>query len=348
MKPTAKPIEIFRAGTHTASSGRQVTITTADLTFSAAAYDKQLRQAPHVIGHPKTDDPAFGWVDRLEVKGDVLLASGELQPEFAELVQSGAYRNRSAAFYAPNDPGNPVPGTWYLRHVGWLGARQPAVPGLKPVEFAAGEAFVEFADWNGLTIAKLFRNVREFMIAQFGQEKADAVTPADMIDQLTIEAAQPDCDDPTTNPGAVPAFSQPGVTMTTQEQQLAAERQKLEQERTEFAQRQQAVRMADITAFVDGLVKAGKLATGNKAPMIAFMGSLAHGDDATFEFAQADGTKAQVEPTTWFKAFLTQLPQLVPLGERAPHKPGTEFAETDKAYHGLDPSKVYAIHNKRG
>ena len=34
-------------------------------------------------------------------------------------------------------PNNPTPGRYYLKHVGFLGAIQPAVDGLRPVEFSA-------------------------------------------------------------------------------------------------------------------------------------------------------------------------------------------------------------------
>ena len=39
-----------------------------------------------------------------------------------------------------------MPGKWYLRHVGFLGAAAPAVKGLKPVEFADDGGGVVFAD----------------------------------------------------------------------------------------------------------------------------------------------------------------------------------------------------------
>lgn len=70
----AKFFEIFKAGTRTDNSGRTVTITEADVAQAAAAYDPALHEAPLVIGHPKTDAPAYGWVGSLQADGGVLSA----------------------------------------------------------------------------------------------------------------------------------------------------------------------------------------------------------------------------------------------------------------------------------
>ena len=54
-------INVFRAGTHTDSTGRVVTFTQADLDQIVANHD--LGAAPAVIGHPKHNDPAYVWVN---------------------------------------------------------------------------------------------------------------------------------------------------------------------------------------------------------------------------------------------------------------------------------------------
>ncbi len=51
------------------------------------------------------------------------------------MVKAGRFKSRSASFYHPDNPNNPKPGVYYLRHVGFLGAQPPAVKGLKAVEF---------------------------------------------------------------------------------------------------------------------------------------------------------------------------------------------------------------------
>lgn len=131
------PIEVFRSGTFTPMEGKTATITERELQEIAASYDPALHPSPVVIGHPKTDDPAYGWVDRIYVEGGKLKATlKETVSEFADLVKEGRYKKVSISLFLPNSPANPKPGTTYLKHVGFLGAASPAVPGLKPVQFS--------------------------------------------------------------------------------------------------------------------------------------------------------------------------------------------------------------------
>ena len=69
-----KPFEIFRTGTLTSSQGKTITFSDGDLATIASSYNPSLHQAPIVVGHPKTNMPAFGWVKGLTVKGDRLVA----------------------------------------------------------------------------------------------------------------------------------------------------------------------------------------------------------------------------------------------------------------------------------
>lgn len=141
----AKLIEIFRAGRHTAMSGETVSFSEADLRGVARSYNPSRHEAPVVIGHPRENAPAFGWVKGLHVRGDKLLASvDQLEPSFSEAVTAGRYKKISASFYGPTSTGNPTPGQYHLRHVGFLGAQPPAVKGLAPVAFAEDEHVVHF------------------------------------------------------------------------------------------------------------------------------------------------------------------------------------------------------------
>jgi hypothetical protein len=134
-------IEVFRTGRHTDSSGNTATYSQADLSQIAHNYNSGLEKdsstlAPIVKGHPKTDDPALGWVESLKVSGEKLLAKvKDLVPEFAEEIRAGRYKKVSIALY----PGN------LLRHIGFLGAMAPAVKGLQPVAFADKGDYVEYS-----------------------------------------------------------------------------------------------------------------------------------------------------------------------------------------------------------
>ncbi|RWR29193.1 peptidase [Sinirhodobacter populi] len=133
------PIEIFRAGSFADMTGTTQTIRPENLTEIAGNYDPENHPAPVVIGHPETDAPAFGWVDQLYVEGDVLKAMiKDAAPEFVDMVKAGRYKRVSISLFLPASTANPMPGELYIRHVGFLGAQAPAVPGLKPVKFAGG------------------------------------------------------------------------------------------------------------------------------------------------------------------------------------------------------------------
>ncbi|MCA1944541.1 MAG: hypothetical protein LDL30_04540 [Desulfovibrio sp.] len=144
-KAPPRHLIIFRSGTHTAMDGQELHFSDADLTATAAAYDPAKHEAPLVIGHPATDAPAYGWVKSLTVhpgqSGLELGATpGPVAPEFAGAVNTGLYKKISASFYPPHAKSNPVPGVYYLRHVGFLGAQPPAVKGLPPPAFADSDA----------------------------------------------------------------------------------------------------------------------------------------------------------------------------------------------------------------
>jgi hypothetical protein len=145
-------IEIFKAGRHTATNGKTVEFSEADLLRAARNYRPSLHEAPVVLGHPTDDAPSFGWASRLRVRGARLFASlDQVEPSFSEAVKAGRYKKVSASFYAPDSRANPTPGSYYLRHIGFLGAQPPAVKGLAAVQFAEGDdaksaLTIEFAE----------------------------------------------------------------------------------------------------------------------------------------------------------------------------------------------------------
>ena len=209
-------IEIFRGGTHTDMHGTTLAFGESEIAGIAAAYDPALSEAPIVIGHPRTDAPAYGWVKSLSARGDRLYAEpDQVDAAFAELVESGRYKKVSACFYRPAAPANPKPGAYYLRHVGFLGAQPPAVKGLAPVEFAESPEddllLVEFADHESVSllsrVLSLFRGVRDYIVERDGTEKADAVIPngvlESMKEQATVALVLP--------PDPEPAYSEENV-----------------------------------------------------------------------------------------------------------------------------------------
>jgi len=331
------PFDAFRAGTRTDVSGARVTITPEDLAASAAAYDPAKRPAPLVIGHPKIEDPAWGWVGKVEAAGDVLRVVPErVEAAFAQIVNDGRYSNVSACFYRPDAKSNPVPGTWYLKHVGFLGAHPPAVDGLPPVQFAAeddGET-VEFA-WAERTITSILRRLREWIIGKEGLETADQVIPTWDLDFLAEDAAK--SDDPAANrvayaAPAAPTTDTPTITETPMSDADKAELERLRQENeakdrqlAAFAAQQVERRQASDTAFVDSLVARNRVPAGHRDEVLAF---LAHLDDSE-AVAFAAGEEKET-PAGYFRRFLSALKPTVAFGEIA-ETAGRPAEETPKS-----------------
>ncbi len=65
-----------------------------DLAACVKAYDPSVHEAPLVIGHPRTEDPAWGWVKALSLSGvDLMAEPAQLDPQFAEMVTDGRFKS---------------------------------------------------------------------------------------------------------------------------------------------------------------------------------------------------------------------------------------------------------------
>ncbi|MCW5223513.1 peptidase [Verminephrobacter aporrectodeae subsp. tuberculatae] len=318
----SKRLHIFKPGRQVAMSGLALEFSEADLAASARAYDLAKHEAPIVVGHPRNDTPAYGWVKSLACDADGLSAqTHQIDADFAELVAAGRYKKISASFYVPDAPNNPVPGVYYLRHVGFLGAQPPAVKGLKPAEFAdAEDGVVEFGDWGMQTDAGLWRRMREWLLAKFGQEVADQVTPDWQIESIR-EAARQDDDiaraafaDPASTTHQ-PHEESPAVT-PEEKAALEAENAQLKQ-RLAQAQAQQKTtaatqRHAEHLTYAEQLVSEGRLAPRHKDAVVAFL-DFADGESA-LEFGEGDARQPLIGA---FKSFLGDMRQVVEFGESA-------------------------------
>ncbi|EAA6914929.1 peptidase [Salmonella enterica subsp. enterica] len=329
-------IHIFRAGTHTDMHGRRINFSDADLNEIAQNYNPALHEAPIVVGHPKTDAPSYAWVRGIKKDPDGLKAEPrDIDPQFAELVKNRRYSKVSASFYCPESPGNPTPGKYYLRHVGFLGAQPPAIKGLKQVSFAEDEeGVVEFADWSLQTTATLFSRIRDFFISQFGLEKTDSVMPDYLIDSLRDDAAR------TATTDATPAFSDPvGIPAEdaiqpvaekpapTPPEDTAVDKElqvKLEQENADLkrqldernkaeAQRVATERHNANVAFADSLVSDARLAPAGKGLVVAVLDALGDGESPV-SFSENGSEQPLVEA---FKAQMQKARPLLDFGEVA-------------------------------
>lgn len=349
------PIDIFRAGTHTAMSGTTIAFSETDLDAMARAYDPSRHEAPIVVGHPAHDAPAYGWVKSLARAGEVLQAvPDQVDTSFAELVAAGRFKKVSASFYAPGAPNNPAPETYYLRHVGFLGAQPPAVKGLRTPAFADGETGVvtlEFGDWSDQQNASLWRRLREFFIEQWGADKADAVLPSYSIESLEEAAREPAPEAMSSSP----AYSehsmsqpnqggaQPSDDLAAREAALAAQQAELDARAAKLCEAEAASRRRAHADFAEQLISQGRLLPRERDGLLAFMS--AQDEAGTLEFGEGE-TAFKGAALDWFKRFLSSQPVQVDFSERSAAEQGAAptgrfKAPSDSA---VDPGRLELHH----
>lgn len=328
-------IEVFKAGKHRAMDGREYEFSEADVAAIAAAYDPALAPAPHVLGHPKADAPAWGWAKGLIAEGGTLFAESEqVDEDFAAGVEAGRYRNRSASFYAPNDARNPKPGSWYLRHIGWLGAQAPAVKGLAPAFSEEHTEAVDFAAAEAWSVKALFRGLRDFMIEKFSLEEADRVLPSWTVDNIEpMEAPAAFAEGEATEPGAAgesttaaadepaPPLGEPGPDIidpaAARAAELDAREADLAKRERDLATREQADReaafaedRAEDATFLDGLVAEGRLPPIHRDRVAGIFARL--GGDSSVSFSEPNA-----DPRAELRDLLSGLGVSINFGESA-------------------------------
>jgi len=303
---------IFRAGTHTANSGQTIAFSQADLEATVNAYDPARHEAPLVVGHPKADAPAYGWVKSLAFSdGEVSAEPHQVDAAFQEMVRDGRFKKISASFYLPDAPQNPVKGVYYLRHVGFLGAQPPAVKGLKDASFTDGEeGVVEFGDVLDRDFADLFRTLREWIISQFGLEAADQALPGWEVRSVETQANAPA--EPAEPSGL--AYSE---TNTTKETAMEAKaKEALDAKAAELAAREQQLKAKEKEAsaketasFCDELVRQGRISPTHAKSLRELLPVI--GDLPVVEFGEGQSET----PLARLKSFLQSLPKQVDFSE---------------------------------
>ncbi|ENY6783321.1 peptidase [Providencia rettgeri] len=323
-KNTAATLPVFRPGTHTAMDGRTVTFTLENCLDLAESYDPTLMESPFVIGHPKDTAPAYGWAGGYEVRDGLVYAEPkQVAPEFAEAFNQGRWKKRSLSIYLPDSPGNPKPGHYYPRHVGFLGAIAPAIKGLPDVcfaEMATDNAPVEFAlPWEDDVLVDIFRALRDHLIEREGVEKADHILPSWRINTLVDALASKARDDQpnTLNyaegeriPMEIPSNA-PDITARTAE--LDAREQTLKLREQEMQQTQKAQRRHEITDFAERLVTAGKLLPVQKNRLVEIMVNL---PEAPMSFAEGDATVTDT-PEALLRDLLQTRPAVLDFSEKS-------------------------------
>ena len=348
-------IHIFKAGTHTDMHGKKLPFTPDDLAACVKAYDPSVHEAPLVIGHPRTEDPAWGWVKALSLSGvDLMAEPAQLDPQFAEMVTDGRFKKVSASFYLPDSPSNPKPGVLYLRHVGFLGAQPPSVKGLKQVSFSEQEeGVVEFADWQAITNASLWGKLRDFLIARFSLDEAEKVLPEWQLNSLREEAYRDTLSQDAagaqfseTGPGPSSASNEESSMTKEENAALQEENRRLKQQAADRDARDAQVRQEqlhkDNVAFAEKLVAEGRLAPRASSVVVALLDAVAGGDKPV-EFAEGE---SRTPLATAFRSLLSDGEPVMNFAEQATKERVGDTVKVDVAeFAEADPERL-ALHQK--
>lgn len=288
--------EVFRTGKHTDANGVEKDWTTQDLDTIVTKFEENKPKAPCVIGHPKSNNPAYGWVEALKREGEKLFAAyKDVVPEFAEWVNKGLYPNRSISLYPDLT----------LRHVGFLGAVPPAIKGLEEFQFAEADEsytyeFSDSTDFKFRTLADVLQDLRDFLISKYDIEVADQIISNWKIDDLKRV-------DTETEP-EIRAFCESLLKPVQEEktedlpadfsQQLSAKDDKITELQSQLDKERAEKRQADFAQFAEELLQGGHITPAQKAIVIDFM-EVCH-TQGTYDFAEGD----EKSVLTRFKDFL--------------------------------------------
>ena len=321
---TAKAtLAVFAPGTHTAMDGRTITFTPEDCIDLANSYDPLVSEAPFVIGHPSLTAPAYGWAERLEYRdGIVYAAPRQVNPAFAEAFNAGSYKKRSLSIYQPDSPGNPKPGHFYARHVGFLGAVPPGVKGLPDAQFAEASGDngpLEFAlPWEADNLASLFQSIRDWVIQETTIEQADSIIPQwriqSILDSATDErkSISPLAYAEETNVDPNKKTTSTATDFAEREAALAAREAKLAADEEVVRTRQLEEKRTATVAFADGLVKGGSILPRQKTAIVEVLMNLSQ---EPLSFSEGETTISQ-SPEALLREILSTKPAVVNFSEK--------------------------------
>lgn len=302
-------IPVFKPGTHTAVDGRTITFTLENCIDLAESYDPSVSEAPAVIGHPKLTAPAYAWAKSFEVKDGLVYAKlDQINPEFAEAYNAGSYKKRSLSIYLPDSPGNPKPGHYYARHIGFLGAATPAIKGLPDASFAESEGekgAAEFAMPFNEDFLLMFSNLREYLIEKDGIEKADQLLPKWQLEYLAEQVAQNRKENEMPQPNNID-FAEQQAKIDAKNTDLAAREQAL-------LEKEQKQKRDEFISFADELIIAGKLLPTHKTSVVEVLMSLGNEPSS---FAEGD-TTVNASSTDLIKKVLSERPAFMNFSEKS-------------------------------
>jgi len=301
-------VEVFRTGRQRDSVGNVRNWTDDDLDKIISQYEPAKHEAPAVIGHPKDNSPAYGWVEALKKENDLLLAKfKDVVPEFGEAIRRGLFKKRSIALYPD----------LRLRHIGFLGAAPPAVKGLSNIKFSDDDNLItlEFADKEDSN--KHSKKKREGEAMSFKEKMIAFYETLSESEFVEYFKGQKHSTDPKEKKDDPVTFSEADMKAATDAAIAKAVKETEAKSEKEFAEKEEILRVSktneEIKSFCDGLSREGKIIPAwVKLGVKEFMESLVD-DSTSLQF----GEGAKQTKLDFFKSFLAALPEVIDFSEVA-------------------------------
>lgn len=125
---------ILKTGSFKDSNGKEHNFTTADLDKIVDNFNNNHNRVPVCVGHPKSNSPAYGWLNSVKRIGENLYCDfKDVQNEFKTAVKEGLFKNRSIS----------LDKDFNIRHLAFLGGQAPAIKGLEEFCFEGDENSTE-------------------------------------------------------------------------------------------------------------------------------------------------------------------------------------------------------------
>lgn len=272
--------EIFRTGKHISANGVEKEWTVSDLDTIVAQFNEKKPTAPIVIGHPKTNNPAYGWVDTLKREGKKLFATfKQVNEEFAEWVNKGLYKNRSISLYPDMT----------LRHVGFLGAVPPAVKGLEEFQFAENDEYIEYS--MNVDIVSNSENGADLIVCSDSlQQRKDNTVELEELKKQNADFSE----QITEKDNQIKEFSEKISEKDTKIAELEAK----------IAEEQRTKRLAEHEQFAESLIEKGCITPAQKSYIVDFCEICS--TQGSYDFSEGE----EKSVLTRFKDFLSGIKQV--------------------------------------
>ncbi len=327
-----KKIPFIRTGKFTDKNGTPVEITSGSLDkiiSSTRSYPYQNGEFPVVIGHPKEDSPAWGWINSnsLIKEKNVLSALADensFAAEFREWLGKKLYKTVSVSL-RPD---------WSIKHIGFLGAQPPAVTGLPAVEFASSDSdiIIELSESElpqkqlGI-LSSIFTSLKNYFIEKEGEEKAEELIPSSSLDEMSApsetkpedkadepsqeETPADDVEDERPQDETAPAKKKKEKNFS---EKFIALQEELKAARDEAKKLKRDNRRKEHLAFCESMDAVTKIKPAERETVLGLMELL--DSSPVMEFAEGDET-VSVNPLEAFKKIITNQKSVVELSETA-------------------------------